>query len=129
MKVKSLLLFSVSLSLLMISYISAQRYNSNKPPVHKPSSEGMEDDEASRLKWEVKRLADPSTGKIPDNIRNLELAYAATLPNDGQNNGDRALLSFTNRGLYNVGGKTGALGIDISNENRILAGTHSGGMW
>ncbi len=129
MKVKSLLLFSVSLSLLMISYISAQRYNSNKSPIHKPSSEGMEDDEASRMKWEVKRLADPATGKIPDNIRNLELAFAATLPNDGQNNGDRALLSFTNRGPYNVGGKTGALGIDISNENRILAGTHSGGIW
>ena len=34
----------------------------------------------ARQEWEVKRIADPTTGEIPDGIRKKELAYAQTLP-------------------------------------------------
>ena len=34
----------------------------------------------ARYKWELMRLADPVTGKIPDNVRAKEFAFAATLP-------------------------------------------------
>ncbi len=110
-----------------VAYVAAKQIKPLKSSAHNPSSEGMEDDEQSRMKWEMKRLADPATGKIPDNVRQRELAYAATLPNDASTN--RANLVWTNRGPWNVGGKTGAFGIDVTNENRLLAGTHSGGMW
>jgi hypothetical protein len=88
-------------------------------------SEAMEEDAGERYRWELSRLADPS-GRIPDNIRQKELAFAATLPSDA--NFGRTI-NFTQRGPWNVGGRTRALGIDITNENRILAGSTSGGMW
>jgi len=94
------------------------------------SREGMEDDALERMEWELARLADPATGQIPENIRQKELAFAATLPSDAQLTGSRSpILSVTSRGPWNLGGRTRALGIDVSNENRILAGTPSGGMW
>ncbi|MBC7864203.1 MAG: hypothetical protein IAF38_14595, partial [Bacteroidia bacterium] len=95
------------------------------------SGVGMEDDAGARMKWELSRLAD-STGKIPDNIRALELAFAATLPNDGllaNGKSAAAVPNFASRGPWNVGGKTSAFAIDVTNENRLLAGTTSGGMW
>ena len=43
--------------------------------------------------------------------------------------GTPALGNWTLKGPYNVGGRTRALGIDVSDESRILAGGVSGGMW
>jgi len=110
---------------------SSLPHKNKKETQHKPSQEGMEDDAQGRMNWELRRLADPATGKIPENIRQKELAFASTLPNDAQGNsyGDRAALNIVNRGPWNVGGRTRAFGIDISNENRLLAGSCSGGMW
>ncbi len=93
------------------------------------ADEGMVHGASKRSKWEVSRLADPATGRIPDNIRQLELAYAATLPNDLQVDRSMASLTMTNRGPWNVGGRTRAFGIDVSDESRLLAGSCSGGMW
>ena len=92
---------------------------------------GAEDDAQSRMEWELKRLSDPNTGKIPDDIRAKELAFAATLPSDADLLSQKlsSNANFVNRGPWNVGGKTSAFGIDAANENRLLAGTTSGGMW
>ncbi len=95
---------------------------------HSISREGMEDDADGRMRWELKRLADPATGKIPENVRAEELAYATTLPNDAQVTGNRTAV-WNSRGPWNVGGTTRAFAIDVTNENRILAGTNSGGVW
>jgi len=83
------------------------------------------------LKWDQQRLADPSTGKIPDNIRTLELAYAATLPTDANlTSYDHALSATWNmRGPWNVGGRTRAFAADVNNEAILLAGTAAGGLW
>lgn len=94
------------------------------------STEGMEDDAGERLAWELKRLADPATGKIPDNVRQKELAFAATLPKDIEAGViRRGIPPWTNRGPWNVGGRTRAFGVDVSNESHLLAGSCSGGMW
>ena len=93
------------------------------------ADEGMVHGASKRLKWEISRLSDPAIGRIPDNIRQLELAFAATLPNDLQVDRSMASLTMTNRGPWNVGGRTRAFGVDVSNENRLLAGSCSGGMW
>lgn len=129
---KSILLYSCFvLSLSAVGYMaSTGSVNNKKNATKKTSQEGMEADAQNRLNWELRRLADPSTGKIPDHIRQKELAFAATLPNDAQGiSGERTPLTIVNRGPWNVGGRTRAFGIDVSNENRLLAGSCSGGMW
>ncbi len=94
------------------------------------STEGMEEDAQERMLWELERLRDPETGKIPDHIRQRELAFASTLPQDAQAGlQSRAIPGWTNRGPWNVGGRTRAFGVDVSNANKLLAGSVSGGMW
>lgn len=80
---------------------------------------------SDRIQWEFERLKDPNTGKIPDHIRQKEIAFAATMPKETRS---RAI-NFTSVGPYNIGGRTRALTIDTDNENRILAGGVSGGLW
>ena len=129
MKANITFLLSVIVSLSLVSYIVFQEPARGEEPINQSSHEGMEDDAMDRLNWEIKRLADPVTGKIPDNIRQMELAYAATLPNDAEVASRAVTLNWKTRGPWNVGGRTRALKIDASNENRILAGSPSGGMW
>ncbi len=94
---------------------------------------GGDDDIEARTNWELARLADPATGKIPDHIRQLELAYAAGLPKLEFTSfaGARSAssISIDRRGPWNVGGRTRALAIDITNENIVFAGSASGGLW
>ncbi len=93
---------------------------------------GSEEDEDARNNYELAMLRDPE-GKIPAHIREKELAFAATLPH-----ADAASPLYANkatvagwqpRGPWNVGGRTRALGIDVNNENILVAGSCSGGMW
>ncbi|MES2590368.1 MAG: T9SS type A sorting domain-containing protein [Bacteroidota bacterium] len=129
MKKSFTILTSIFLSLSAIGYIALTNPGKNNRE-NKASSEGMEVDAENRINWELKRLADPATGRIPDNIRQKELAFASTLPNDAQASlNGRSALTLVNRGPWNVGGRTRAFGIDVTNENRLLAGSCSGGMW
>ena len=91
---------------------------------------GSDDDAEARYHYEWMLLHDPATGKIPDHIRAKELAYAATLPNDANLTAARTTsVTWQQRGPWNVGGRTRAMAIDVNNENVILAGSCSGGMW
>lgn len=98
-----------------------------------------------RQKFDFDRLKDPATGAIPEGIREKELEYILSPVSHLQDEvlsqrrrggagniktaiGDPVTM-FTNRGPFNVGGRTRALAIDINNENRILAGAASGGIW
>ncbi|MBC7778372.1 MAG: T9SS type A sorting domain-containing protein [Phycisphaerae bacterium] len=86
-----------------------------------------EENTERRSEWERMRLADPATGQIPAGIGFLERRYAATLPQAVAERGGNGM--WMSRGPWNVGGRTRALAIDVANENRILAGGVSGGMW
>lgn len=89
-----------------------------------PAAENAEN-RADRMAWEQRMLADPQTGQIPEGILFAERQFAARLPvADAESGPDWAI-----RGPWNVGGRTRALAIDVSNENRILAGGVSGGLW
>lgn len=79
-----------------------------------------------RVAYEIKRLHDPSTGKIPDNIRTKELQFAATLPHI--EDGSRSI-SWISRGPNNQGGRTRAIALDITNENIILTASVTGGIF
>ncbi len=100
------------------------------PSTVKKQTVYAEDDEnpAGRLKWELSRLADPSTGKIPDHIRQKELAFASTLPSDACLQ-SRIQSQWNARGPWNVGGRTRALAMDVLDENTLVAGNTSGGIW
>ncbi|KAA5549246.1 T9SS type A sorting domain-containing protein [Adhaeribacter rhizoryzae] len=100
------------------------------------SSIGTPEDPQARYEFEFKRLRDPKTGKIPENIRQKELAFSASIPTAELNNLNKfgrnargMVQNWDSRGPYNVGGRTRALALDVTDENIILAGGVSGGMW
>ena len=91
---------------------------------------GSDDDADARINYELMQLRDPATGTIPGHIRERELAFASYLPNDGVLPAGRTTsVAWLPRGPWNVGGRTRAMALDVSNENNIIAGSCSGGMW
>jgi hypothetical protein len=97
------------------------------------ASIGKTDDPYGRLQYDYLRLRNPSTGKIPDDIRSKELVFARYLPKseDLRKGQDQRIQmgTWNSRGPYYVGGRTRALTLDVNDENIILAGGVSGGMW
>ncbi|WP_299312874.1 T9SS type A sorting domain-containing protein [uncultured Aquimarina sp.] len=97
------------------------------------------DNAIERSEFEFTRLKNPYTGKIPDGIRKAELQFSdkISVGDDSQKSLAAApksgkmgrFSSWKNRGPFNVGGRTRALAIDRTNENVILAGGVSGGLW
>ena len=93
---------------------------------------GADEGSSERLQHEWLMLHDPATGKIPARIREKEMAFAATLPHveQGTNSyGKSSAATWLARGPWNVGGRTRAFAIDITDENHLVAGSCSGGMW
>ncbi|MBI4548191.1 MAG: T9SS type A sorting domain-containing protein [Ignavibacteriae bacterium] len=97
------------------------------------------DGKRSQAEWDWMRLHDPATGRIPLRIREKELAFALTLPTAEsihlqKQRSERGVsqinpIVWSKRGPYNVGGRTRALAVDISDERVMLAGGVSGGVW
>ncbi len=96
-----------------------------------PDGVGNQDDDNARSNYELMMLRDPATGKIPDNIRQRELAYAATLPSDRYLAAGRTTAGegWVSRGPWNVGGRTRAFAVDITNEHMLIAGSTTGSMY
>ncbi len=112
-----------------ISFLVSNKniFKSDDEESGKPFSIGDEDNPEGRADWEFKMLRDPVTNKIPDNIRQRELEFAANLPKKMGDAPDA--LSWNERGPNNVGGRTRALLGDINDTNIIVAGGISGGIW
>jgi len=95
----------------------------------------------SRLEYESQMLINPRTGEIPSNIRKKELIFAHDILEKeldsrfkrlkSENGQDQASeqLTWTPIGPQNVGGRTRALALDVTDEDIILAGGVSGGVW
>ncbi len=95
----------------------------------------------ARAEFEFNQLKDPATGKIPALIRQKELKFAEehlVEKIESRPRFQRAQASstsatneatFQNFGPFHIGGRTRALAIDITDENNILAGGVSGGVW
>lgn len=94
----------------------------------KKRSESKVLEERGRAEYEMKRLADPATGKIPDRIREKELAFSNTLPTDADMRSANPV-NWIPRGPWNYGGRTRSFAIDLNNENIMMAGSASGGVW
>lgn len=115
--------------LLFTGIFIAQKYyqphKADKPGLTIPAGEN-EENPAIRAAWERRMLADPATGEIPEGIQFKEQWFAAGLPKAVA---ARGLGAWASRGPWNVGGRTRAMAVDVTNENRILAGGVSGGLW
>ncbi len=122
--------------LLVVGIVTAFRFFSHNAPKHvvlfsdSPYSDGGDGNADDRYKWELMRLADPVTGKIPDNIRAKELAFAATLPKYDFSFGQRSAVPvFSSRGPWNVGGRTRSVAFDVTNDGIVFSGSVDGGLW
>ncbi|MCT4665675.1 MAG: T9SS type A sorting domain-containing protein [Flavobacteriales bacterium] len=71
----------------------------------------------------ISKLADPKTGKIPQGIRAKELAFVNNMPISN------SVIDFEPRGYFKIGGRTRALAFDVNDENTIIAGGVSGGIF
>ena len=134
---------AIIIALIGYLIVSQSNFFNDKPVlVLKPSVKaalGRKEDPEARIRYQYMKLRDPKTGKIPANIRQKELEFAATLPvrssnqSLGKTSGPAGASVVSNswqlRGPHNVGGRTRALGIDKMNESILLAGGVSGGMW
>ncbi len=103
-----------------------------------PSEIGMREDRQSRTEYEREMLVVPGTNQVPYNIKKDELAFAKKQYQDQvlrrakrSANGTDATqtLDWQQIGPENFGGRTRALALDVRNENIMLAGGVSGGMW
>lgn len=92
-------------------------------------NDATEEIEARKL-WEQKMLADPNTGEIPLGIRTQELQFweSEILPYNSSYKKERGA-DWKHRGPWNVGGRTRAFAVDINNENHLIVGSVSGGIW
>ncbi len=107
------------------------------PHIRSSFSPKNRDDAYARHEYEMRRLCDPQTGRIPDDMRVRELNFARNLPTRErlQKEGGAPLFAadWVRRGPINVGGRTRALAIDLNyngtSNRRILAGGVSGGIY
>lgn len=110
-----------------------EEWNEGIPEI-KPerSAIGNKENPQARMEYDLAMQLDPQTGQLPENIRRKELEYAASIPKR-QVHEFRTSKTYeedwSSIGPYNVGGRTRAISIDVSEESIILAGGVSGGMW
>lgn len=80
--------------------------------------------------FEFNMLKDPATGKIPRMAWKKALDAAIVTPTyESATLGPLGVLSVTLKGPTNLGGRTRALGIDVRNDNIMIAGSVSSGVY
>lgn len=128
----SLLGAAMAAAVCMLSFTHTVQHQRSEFRTDAEMSKGDKEDRDARLRYEWLMLRDPTTGTIPKDMRERELAFARNLPSkehllDGPGGVETA--TWVSRGPWNVGGRTRALALDVANPNIILAGGVSGGMW
>lgn len=141
MKQKWFTITTISVIILVIAFLFNPFQQSEQKIALKQAAKaaiGTTENPQARWDYEWQRLKSPLTGDIPENIRKRELNYAAKLPVRAEelrlakkDPSEKALQTnvWTQRGPYNVGGRTRAMILDADDENIIIAGGVSGGMW
>ena len=118
---KILALAAMILCLIGLKYVLTEKEDVPKSI----SPNGANSNPQERIDWMHNRLKDPATGEIPVGIRKRELQFAKTIkPAEFAKNA-----TWTARGPFNIGGRTRALAIDVTNDSILVAGSVSGGLW
>ncbi len=97
--------------------------------IRSQATETSENHGMTRSEYDYIRMRHPITKTIPKNIKTLELNFIKQ--SMATTAGQQPVVSteWQARGPYNIGGRTKALAIDVKNEDTILAGCVSSGMW
>lgn len=106
-------------------------------PPQARSEIGAKENVQSRREYEEMRLINPQTKTVPVDMRKRELSYAKaqlagvdnSLLRQAAGAESSEALDWSAIGPENFGGRTRALAIDVTNENILLAGGVSGGVW
>ena len=128
MKKLPILLSSISVLAIVITFSIIDYFDKNFST--KDESQPLFTKEKFRYQYD--RLKDPATGKIPDGIRSKELAFIRNSFDLDKNKSKNHFLSsskWNNRGPFEIGGRTRAFDLDIRNENILIAGGVSSGIW
>jgi hypothetical protein len=90
----------------------------------------------ARLEQELMMLRNPRTGRIPEGIEARAMTFAQGIVSREEvaarakpSRGTVQAEGWTLRGPFNIGGRTRAFAIDVTNDNIMLAGGISGGLW
>lgn len=97
--------------------------------INVPSAIGTTENPNARFEFEIRQLVDPYTNKIPQDIFKKQLEYSNSLANQQSRMRNLRLEEWHKVGPSNVGGRTRALAIDSYDDNILLAGGVSGGMY
>lgn len=97
--------------------------------IQSESSEGTKEDPFARARHHWDRLRNPITNEIPRNFGTKEMDFVNKLSNQTSKTHHSLTDGWVSRGPYHVGGRTKALALDVLDENIILAGCVSSGMW
>ncbi len=97
--------------------------------VQSEASEGTEENPHARAQYQWLLLRDPKTNEIPRDIGRRESAFVKNLARQTMGQDLAVTAGWVARGPYNIGGRTKALALDVTDENTILAGCVSSGMW
>ncbi len=122
-------------AVLCAALVAVRLLNTRRPPergvpiITSEASEGSKEDPLARARFQWFLLHDPATKEVPRDIGYAQLMFAKKLAKRSPAEGGALTTDWLARGPYNVGGRTRALAIDATNENVILAGGVSGGMW
>lgn len=114
----------VYLLFVAVAALFLSRYSAQQASQYGPMSLGHPNEQSSYHQWNNSRLADPVTGEIPLGIREAELRFAKTIPVNTSRT-----LSWDQIGPKNLGGRTRAVAFDVRNENIVIAGGATGGLW
>ena len=128
----SLIFLSFSILILFALFNRTEIQEVSKPRIRSSSSPkaGVKS-KAARQEYFHRMLRDPKTDQIPPRMRQSELEYAQklreTIALKKKTSGNNIFWQFA--GPTDVGGRTRALAVDVTNPDMLLAGGVSGGIW
>jgi len=127
-KLMSVLLWSALLLLIGVAVFVIRKTRNHKTVAGMEKEKGLSRTEFAfyNSAYEFMKTRNPQTGKIPENIKTKQLAFAKNLPKKEES---RRNQDWTQRGPFNVGGRMLCVAVDITDETHLLAGSASGGMW
>lgn len=131
MKKTILLFFTLTIAVVLGFTFSKIFFKDKNGNEHRSiSASPTKEDKKARKKFQKMMYADPATGEIPKSIRSMELRYLSDMISaNAMSRMTSDTLDYVNRGPWNVGGRTRAIAIDVTDENVLMAGSVSGGLW
>ncbi|MFM2225450.1 MAG: hypothetical protein RJA07_1652 [Bacteroidota bacterium] len=119
------------LVLMMATGFYGYYHSKQKTSIQLPFASNEAGEREEIKEWEDAMLADPTTGEIPKGIHAIEQNFAQHFIHDAisKTKSSKQLEQWKLRGPWNVGGRTRAFAIDITNDSVLFAGGVSGGLW